>query len=260
MQQVIYKYLVLMITMVRNLEIIRFLITISKYLSLQCIGKTVNNDGIISTADRSSLKTNKSFSLIKNDSKQSSAKKNLQHITQDFRHNDLLETSEDILDIPNEFEEEDDAFEHPDDNEIERPTDNETDHPHINVQGFSYKIQPKENNFVSGGREEVKNYQVVQYERNLKSNRKSNPSRKQTDKKISNAEYLMSVLNHSSKIISLFRRKQSNMNKSKGKLVPKPSKSLRRSPERIAEISTISQAFSANKSPRTKAVNKKVIK
>jgi hypothetical protein len=51
-----------------------------------------------------------------------------------------------------------------------------------------------------------------------------------------NEDYLMSLLNNSQRIISVFRTKQSFVHETRSKMAQRPKESFRRSPERIFEI------------------------
>ena len=66
---------------------------------------------------------------------------------------------------------------------------------------------------------------------------KSSKSKKSTKSSTSNQDYLMSLLSHSSKLISVFRQKQSFVHETRSSVLQQPKKSFRRSPERLEDMS-----------------------
>lgn len=108
-------------------------------------------------------------------------------------------------------------------------------------------INDEHKNFSIEDAKDFENYEAakeqIQPKVRVKQEQKKRINR---EDRMTNEDYLQSVLDQSSKVISLFRRKQSSIALSRSSLIPKPAKSYRRSPERIGEVEKVVSPVSSS--------------
>lgn len=143
-------------------------------------------------------------------------------------------------DIPNELESEDYEY-----------VQGNTEREKFNSENYSQKdvqVNPTPRDSLKKNNSFRLNQKTPQKEiiniRNLKKN--SN-----------NEDYLMSLLNNSQRIISVFRTKQSFVHETRSKMAQKPKESFRRSPERIIEVDSDFKAKRGVQSMLTSPANRK---